>query len=78
MVMHTHSNKSTDNDMQVRESMTHSATTKNLSFTQAYFYSYIMKFLPDLVHTYREIVLIGVSFLHKARLIIKRIRMKKA
>lgn len=63
--------------MQVRESMTHSAAKRILPFTQAYLYIYIMKFPPDLVHTYREDDLIGVSFLHKARLIIKWRRMEK-
>jgi len=47
--------------------MTHSAAKTNLPFTQAYLYIYIMKFPPDLVHTYREVDLIGVFLLHKAR-----------
>jgi len=52
--MHTHSNKITDNDMQVRESMTHSAAKRNLPLTQAYFCIYIMKFPPDPIHTSRS------------------------
>jgi hypothetical protein len=57
--------------------MTHSAAKRNLPFTQAYFYIHIMKFPPDLVHTYREVDWIGVSLFHKARLIIKGMRMEK-
>jgi hypothetical protein len=57
--------------------MTHSAAKRNLPFTQAYFYIYTIKFLPYLVHTYREVDLIGVSLLHKARFVIKGMRMEK-
>lgn len=57
--------------------MAHSAAKRNLSFTQAYLYIYTMKFPPDLVHTYREVDMTGVSLLHKTPLIIKGIRMEK-
>ena len=63
--------------MQVQENITHSAAKRNLPFTQTYLYTRIMKFPPDLVHTYREADLLSVSLLQLARWIIKGMRIKK-